>query len=438
MEQIITTSVETADGARSLCAALEHAAPAGGLAGWEPAAQRVFRAIFRGDAAGVRKAWPELAAALATEPLLYVALAKGGRPQRIVASRNVQRVLRRLLVYLPRLGLLHETFCLIRTIHDMERNHAVGPGAVTEFDQMFAIGCRGIIRALAVASENWFPRRGNDPGGNPAENELVEFVERAMEALLQCWLEHSRRVRLSVLEGVADDAQWQSLRKFIEQYGADLFTQKFMNLGNLRGILHQGVDAYLQSLLDDPDAEPQLHLLSDLGRGVPRDQAVEWLGVAMEAVVENYTEYLDYNSTTTQSDRGEMLYTLLDFLRLAASYNRIAWNLRPVVLAHEVLVRQQRGAAAERWRRAIRRAHGRHRRGTSRAFRAAYAAVRHATAQHRRAARRTLRPPADHRPAPRPGRSGHRRGPRGGEAPGLRRASEGDRRLDALFGGRGL
>ena len=39
------------------------------------------------------------------------------------------------------------------------------------------------------------------------------------------------------------------------------------------------------------------------------------------------------------SDRGEMLYTLLDFLRLRADYDRLAWNLRPVVLAHEVLVR---------------------------------------------------------------------------------------------------
>ena len=58
----------------------------------------------------------------------------------------MQRVLRRLLAYLPRLGLLEETFRLIETIQDMERNHAVGPGAITEFDQMFEIGCRGIVR----------------------------------------------------------------------------------------------------------------------------------------------------------------------------------------------------------------------------------------------------------------------------------------------------
>jgi hypothetical protein len=48
-----------------------------------------------------------------------------------------------------------------------------------------------------------------------------------------------------------------------------------------------------------------------------------------------------------------MLYTLLDFLRLRASYDRLAWNLRPVVLAHEVLVRHGRDGAAEVWRRAV-------------------------------------------------------------------------------------
>ncbi len=73
----------------------------------------------------------------------------------------------------------------------------------------------------------------------------------------------------------------------------------------------------------------------------------------MEAIIENYSAYVDYNSTTTQSDRGEMLYTLLDFLRLEASYDRVAWNLRPVVIAHDVLVRSGLAAAAEMWRKMV-------------------------------------------------------------------------------------
>jgi len=126
-----------------------------------------------------------------------------------------------------------------------------------------------------------------------------------------------------------------------------------MNMGNLRAILHQGVDAYFQSLLEQPQPEEDFQLLADLDGPLPRQQAVRWFGVAIEAVVENYSEYIDYNSTTTQSDRGEMLYTLLHFLRLRASYDRVAWNLKPVVLAHQVLVRCGRQEAAEIWRTAV-------------------------------------------------------------------------------------
>ena len=126
-----------------------------------------------------------------------------------------------------------------------------------------------------------------------------------------------------------------------------------MNHGNLRGILHQGVDAWLNSLAEEPDEEDHFRLLDDLDNRVSREEAVRWLTVALEAVVENYAEYVDYNSTTTQSDRGDMLYTLLDYLRLRASYDRVAWNLQPVVLAHEVLVRSGHDEAADVWRAAV-------------------------------------------------------------------------------------
>ncbi len=71
-------------------------------------------------------------------------------------------------------------------------------------------------------------------------------MEQLIEVLLRCWLSHSRGVRLSVLETVADPQRWRRLKRFVERYGEDLFTQGFMNLGNLRGILHQGVREYLQ------------------------------------------------------------------------------------------------------------------------------------------------------------------------------------------------
>ena len=53
---------------------------------------------------------------------------------------------------------------------------------------------------------------------------------------------------------------------------------------------------------------------------------------------------------TTQSDRGELLYMLLDFLRLRNDYDRLCWQLKPVVWAHDILVRNNFADAARLWR----------------------------------------------------------------------------------------
>jgi hypothetical protein len=156
------------------------------------------------------------------------------------------------------------------------------------------------------------------------------------------------------VEKLSADDDWARFVKFVERYGAELFTQKFLSLGNLRGILHQSVDAWLKSLAEAPDAVDELVLLADLEAGRwDRGDAVEMLSIALEAVVENYRAYRDYNTTTTQSDHGELLYQFVDFLRQRAAYDRVAWNLKPVVWAHEILVRHHREAASEMWRQAF-------------------------------------------------------------------------------------
>jgi len=361
LEQIIAACVETADAARVIRAAGGRLDEAGerdleASEAWERPAGEVLRGVLQGDVAAVRNALPDLIDALLEQPLLYVALARGGHPQRIVSSRSIQRLLHRLLGYLPRLGLLHETAGLIETAQDMERDHPVGQGAITEFDQMFRIGCRAIVRCLVVSSNDWYRSEG-DEATDRSDEELIPLLEQATEALLQCWLAHSRGVRLSVLETVQDRRRFRMLKRFIERYGGDLFTQRFMGLSNLNAILHQGVEAYIEALEEEPDAE-EFRLLEDLDVEISRADAVRHLELILEAVVENYAEYVDYNTTTTQSDRGEMLYTLLDFLRLRAAYDRVAWNLQPVMLAHDALVRGGRDKAAATWREAIARRTG--------------------------------------------------------------------------------
>ncbi len=352
LEQIIAATVETADTARLIRAVMAEGPPAGESAPWERPVEATLRAMLRGDVAAIRRRWRELVGALSGQSLLYVALARGGNPLRIVASRGLQGMLRRLLFYLPRLGLLAETAQLIETIQEMELGHPVGPGAITEFDRMFKIGCKAIVGALVAATQGWRPPKSESAAGR-RDAELIGLLEPTIEALLRSWLAHSRGVRLSVLETVAEKNRWRDLKQFIERYGHDLFTQNFMMLGNLRAILRQGVNAYLQSLLDEPDDQEPFRLVAELDGPLSREHAVRWLTVTLEAVVENYAEYIDYNSTTTQSDRGEMLYTLLDYLRLRTSYDQVAWKLQPVVQAHEVLVRAGCDTAAEGWRSAV-------------------------------------------------------------------------------------
>lgn len=350
LDRIIGTCVETLDAARLLAAAalgteIESIPELADLNGEMLSAVRICSAIFRQDREMVREEMPQLFETLRERPLLYVPLSKGGDPSLIVTARMRQQVIYDLLVWLPRLGLINETCELLETARLMERDVSVGPGAVTEFDELFAAGYRALVEALVYCE------RDDD---EEFEATLIELLERLTESLLVCWLAHSRTLRLSVLEKVADNRPWTRLVEFIQKYGDELFTQRFLNLGNIRAILHQGVDEWLEGLMEYGADDEPAKLLGDLG-GDPKKihRAVDILTLILEAIIENYGEYRDYNSTTTQSDRGEMLYSLLDFLRLRTKYDRVAWNLRPVVWAHDVLIRHELATAAKNWREAL-------------------------------------------------------------------------------------
>src|SRR5205085_10707320 len=145
------------------------------------------------------------------------------------------------------------------------------------------------------------------------------------------------------------------LQGFVQRYGNDLFHARFMTLSNLRGILHRGVGNYLDYLRDNPDPLRPVRLLDDIERSISREDAIRRLELVLQAVVENYEEYKDYNSTTTQSDYGENLHVLLDFLRLKVAYERHAWQFRPLVMAHEVLARRGLAGAAVLWEQSLAR-----------------------------------------------------------------------------------
>lgn len=315
----------------------------------ERSAVRLLGACLRGETKDAEKFWPDVRASLVGQQILYVPLNRGGHAANITEVRARQQLIQDLLYWLPRLGLLKETFHLMELVRAMEST-PVGPGAITEFDDLFEVGCRSIVNALIDAGGE------SNEDGNEQDAEtgdwLVANMEDVMEPLLRSWLEHSRTLRLSVLEQVQTEEAWKPFASFIKQFGRDLFTQRFLNIGNLRGILHQGVDTWLRMIEEREEPDYQT-ILDALEHGVDRREFVQHLTLVLETIVENYAEYRDYNSTTTQSDRGDLLYTLIDFLRLRVSYDRIVWNLRPVVLAHQVLANRGCKDTAERWRQSL-------------------------------------------------------------------------------------
>ncbi len=364
LEHILATCVEMAEAELYLSAALiATGSPTDNVV--EPRepidqellhAARIIAAAMVHDRVRAAELAPSYFARLSRQQILYTPLARGGLPMAIADARIRRRGIRHILIVLPRLGLLNLTTTFVDTVREMEQNVPLGGSAITEFDESFDVAMHELVQALVRSTAaRPHPRSATAATDVAVESEedLVGCLEQLSERVLATWLEHSRTLRLSVLERVRELKAWEGLVAFIRQYGHDLFTQDFLYFSNIRAILHCGPEKWLTQLKLEDQSQTPPQLIEALDRDIPLRDAAENLGLILEAVAENYDEYRDYNSTTTQSDRGEMLYTLLDFLRLRSQYDRVAWNLRPVVLAHRVLVEERRNEAAQLWRRLL-------------------------------------------------------------------------------------
>jgi hypothetical protein len=313
---------------------------------WDAPALLLERALLRGEADQARLHLAEMAKQLRGEPLLFRPLEDGGHPRQVLQASLVQNVLRGLLHSLPRLGLFRETYQLLRLARTMEQNPPPEGAAtgrrISVFDQLFQIALQSIIELVVDSAHAWDQ---DVPEGEPLGNLLDGIVE----PFVRLWEEQSQTMQLSALEGVRGEEEWSGIQNFIRRYGSDLFHARFMTLGNLRGILHRGVGAYFNYLADNPDPLHPVRLLEDLERAIPRKAAEHYMTCILATLVENYEEYKDYNTTTPQSDYGENLHALLDFLALKAAYDRQSWLLRPLVLVHEVLVRRNQWETATLW-----------------------------------------------------------------------------------------
>jgi hypothetical protein len=351
---ILATCLDTRLAMGALRGALGNSAPASeDEPAWEATLLGLEQAFWAGEAAMVRRMLPGFLEEFREEPLLFTPLSDGGNPRLILRAGLAQAILRGLAVNLPRLGLIRETLEVVRTAHTMEKEQPLAGSRMTEFDRLLLGACQAVVEAVlaAVGREEESPtqpaREKND-----AER-LATVLESIIEPFLALWVEYTTTLRVAALESVATEKDWKAVRDFISRYGRDLFHARFMALGNLRGILHRGVGSYLDYLIANPDPLHPILLMDELDNKVPRARAERILHTILQAVIENYDEYRDYNATTTQSDYGENLAQLLDFLRLKASYERNTWQLRPLHLVHDLLVRRHR-AAADFWREQVR------------------------------------------------------------------------------------
>jgi hypothetical protein len=155
-------------------------------------------------------------------------------------------------------------------------------------------------------------------------------------------------MRLSIVEDLFDDKFAVAVREFITRYGEELFHTRFLTLGNLRTILHQGVGTMFEELEETLGQTQSVPVLDDLESGeLDMEEAAEITEFVVECLIDNFDRFMEYNTTTTYSDYGSRLYCLLDFLQMEAMYDRFEWEYVPWQLMHEVLVRQSETDVAE-------------------------------------------------------------------------------------------
>lgn len=335
MQNAVSTTVEFLMAERLLCSVLMDS---DNLPGQGRDFDRQLVVILRGvlahDADTVRKDFPAFAAALQRRPLLYVPFEHGGQPSGILKARTLQAVIRLLLSQLPRLGLLEETFRLLKTAFRMERSSRPLGQAVTEFDRLFRIGLASSVEAILHAATRWKTETVRQ------RRNVFRRVRRLLEAYRELWSAHSSSMRLSVVEELHDQDRAEEISAFIETYGDDLFHTRMLTLGNARAIVHHGAESLLDELEHSLGAVQSVKIVDDINAGVlDRDEATDMMEFVYESVVDNFDRFLEYNTTTTHSDYGNRLYCLLDFLRLESLYERFNWNNIPYQIAHEAAVR---------------------------------------------------------------------------------------------------
>src|SRR5205823_12262634 len=102
-----------------------------------------------------------------------------------------------------RVGLLRETYGLLRVEQTMDREQKLEGPRITEFDGLFHLACQASVEDVVLAATR---AAGGLNGGD-----CVDLLGRLIEPYLRLWSEHNRTLRLRTLEVVSSDGAWAEL-----------------------------------------------------------------------------------------------------------------------------------------------------------------------------------------------------------------------------------
>ena len=308
---------------------------------WEPLLVRIERAIVRGDINAVRTVLPGFVSLFRSEPLLYCPPSDGGKPHEVLRAQTALHVLEDLLTRLPRLGLLRETFQLTKLARQMEWNNPPDGRRVSSFDQLFRTALNGVVETLLAAAADW----GEDAG---PDGPLSSMLFQLADAFQELWVQHSQSLRLSVLESVIDDDDWEPVRGFVKKYGSDLFTVPF-SASRTCAAFSRGVGARLDHEVERDERDRRPRLVDDwAGKNLDRNRTTR----AAEVVLQRSSSITTSTATTTRRPRSPTTArtsTFSSIFCVKVRYDRYAWRLR-LWPAHEVLCKRGNDDLAAKWR----------------------------------------------------------------------------------------
>ncbi|GAB6184834.1 hypothetical protein JCM17478_03360 [Thermopirellula anaerolimosa] len=352
VERVALAAIQAGDTRRFLAAALPESlgeTVALRLAGdwaWEEAFVGLLRTLLHNQLESLESAWADFLISVRISEPLYTPVWRGGHPRQYVAGKSLYRSLATASAMVLRRGLAAPALSALSLLRDTEKQVAGRGGRVSEMEQVIRAITESVAKSLLIAGRDADLEAS---AGGKRRPGLFQSLWRAASRLQRAWPELTAEIYISVVETVGSVRDWEEITRFIRTYGGEIFTQEFLDYNHLRGLALTGADRFLQELERNGDRN-EWRLVRDIRKGqIAIAKAAKNLQFIAEIILENYDEYVDYNSLTTHSDYGENLHCLLDFLALKERFTRMEWNLTPYMVFYDQLLQKGLWHLADLW-----------------------------------------------------------------------------------------